>query len=637
MHLENLQSRVRQLFRRRRNQVVLAVVGILVVVVTVGWLLARRTVRQGWPQTEGTLTVVGLSAPVTVVRDGYGVPHLYAESESDLFFAQGYVHAQDRFWQMDLNRRRGRGTLAQLLGEQELATDAQWQALDLSKIAQRQVAAMDSETRAPLDAYAAGVNAWLEAHEERLPFEFTLLRWRAHAVDVPAPWTAEDAYVVALGLGWQVGASRLDPTLTEQIAERVGSERGAFLLGAAAGEMPLQAPDEVTGPLPARWALSGRVTLVSDDQAQSGKSLLAVDLPTGLGLPAPWYVMAWHVGDDGSAGASLPGLPGLVLGTGDGAAWETWPETQTLDLPENTSPWKSWLLAALLNTRETVQLGDDQAPQTVDDLQAWQQDTFSARAARLIPFLVQVEPQGWRQERVTGMLRDWDYRVGDDNREGPFFAVYQLELARAAFSDELGDALFESYIAQSDQYQAALDQIIEDPDDEWWDDVTTPERELRTDILKRAYEPTLEWIGRNYGDLHMLWEWDIVHGSRLHHPLGDAWPWDQLLSRDLYPDGWTDTTNASPGGLPCTGGICMGGDFLRAKAVYGYRQILDLSDPSTLWFALLPGQSGHPFHAQYDDLMDEWLGGAYLPLHLSASPDRVPGAESVLVMMPEGM
>ena len=81
----------------------------------------------------------------------------------------------------------------------------------------------------------------------------------------------------------------------------------------------------------------------------------------------------------------------------------------------------------------------------------------------------------------------------------------------------------------------------------------------------------------------------------------------------------------------------MGSDFFRAKAVYGYRQILDLSDPSTLWFTLLPGQSGHPFHAHYDDLMDEWLQGAYLPLHLSASPDHVAGAESVLVLTPEGM
>jgi penicillin amidase len=132
----------------------------------------------------------------------------------------------------------------------------------------------------------------------------------------------------------------------------------------------------------------------------------------------------------------------------------------------------------------------------------------------------------------------------------------------------------------------------------------------------------------------MLWEWDIVHGSRLHHALGDAWPWDQLLSRDLNPDGWADTANASPGGLPCVGAMCMGGDLFRAKAVYSYRQILDASDLSTLWFALLPGQSDHPFHPHYDDLMDEWLAGEFVQLRLAPTPDAVQGTESVLILKP---
>jgi acyl-homoserine lactone acylase PvdQ len=640
MNLKTLKDMWRRLRERRwtrRNKIILAGAATLVVIAIVGSVLVRRVVRRGWPQTEGTVTVAGLRAPVTVVRDGYGVPHIYAESEADLFLAQGYVHAQDRFWQMELSRRRGRGTAAELLGDKALSNDQEWQALDLISVAKRELAAMDAEIRAPLDVYARGVNAWLETHGGRLPFEFTLLRWRGHKADDPATWTAEDSYIVSLALGWQVGAPWADTSLVARIIERVGPERGAFLLGGEklAGETSLQASSGVTDSLPGRWALSGRVTLVGGDRTKSGQPLLAVDLPTGLDLPAPWYVIAWRAGDDRGAGASVPGLPGLVVGTDDGAVWETWSETQKLALSEKTSPWKRWLLAALLNTGKIIQVDDAQAPGTVDDLRTRQMDTFSARAARLIPFLVQVKPQGWRQERVTGMLRKWDCRVGDNNKEAPFFAVYQLELARAAFADELGDALFEAYVAQSDLYQAALDRIIEDPDDEWWDDVNTPERELRGDILKRAYEPALECIGRNYGDLHMLWEWDIVHGGRLHHPLGDAWPWDQLLSRDLTPDGWADTANASPGGLPCTGGICQGGDFFRAKAVYGYRQILDVGDPSTLWFMLLPGQSGHPFHAHYDDLMDEWLAGEYLPLRLAASPEEVEGAKGVLVLTPE--
>jgi penicillin amidase len=306
-------------------------------------------------------------------------------------------------------------------------------------------------------------------------------------------------------------------------------------------------------------------------------------------------------------------------------------------------PWGRWVLTALLNAGTSRQFQANQAPRTMEELQDAGQDTFSARAAQLVPLLVQIEPKGWRQERVTGMLRKWDYRIGDNNKESPFFAVYQLELARAAFADELGVDLFNEYVAHSDLYQAALDQLLEDRHNIWWDDVTTPERESRDDILERAYEPALEWIGRNYGDLHMLWEWDIVHSSHLNHALGDAWPWDQLLSRDIFPDGWTDTIDASPGGLLCVGDLCAscvppcgkGGDVFRATAVYGYRQILDADDPSTLWFLLLPGQSGHPFHEHYDDLMGEWLAGEYLPLRLAPSPEEVDGTASVLILVPE--
>jgi acyl-homoserine lactone acylase PvdQ len=641
MHQELPQKLTRRLNPRswsRRVHILLAGATLLVAVTLAGLLLARHVVRRGWPQTGGTLSLPGLRAPVTVVRDRHGVPQLYAETEPDLFFAQGFVHAQDRFWAMELNRRRGRGTLTDLLGAATGSTDDAWRALSLADVARRELDAMDAAARAPLDAYAAGVNAWLETHPS--PFEFTLLSWRGRAPADPAPWTPQDSLMLSLVAGWQMGVRRFDPSLAARVIDRVGLQPATFLLGedlAAAdlsAGLPLQLSGRPTDPWPQRWALGGRVTLVSADRTASGEPLLAVDLPTGLGLPAPWYLIAWHVGSERAAGASLPGLPGLLLGTDDAALWESWVETGELALTAEVPPWKRWLLTALTSGGERAHLQGDQAPPTVPELQALQTDTFSPRAARLIPLLVQLEPQGWRQERVTGMLLKWDYRVGQNNKESPFFAVYQLELARAAFADELGAQLFEAYVAQSDRYQAALDQILQDPDDEWWDDVTTPGRERRDDILKRAYEPTLEWIGRNYGDLHMLWEWDIVHGSRLHHPLGDAWPWDQLLNHDLYPDGWADTRNASPGGLPCLGGICQGGDLYRAKAVYGYRHIFDLADPATLWFTLLPGQSGHPFHPHYDDLLDEWLAGEYLPLRLAPTPNEVQEAKSVLILTP---
>lgn len=637
----------------RRNSIILGIVAMMVVAGLTGFVLGRRLVRRTWPQTEGTLGLDGLLAPVSVVRDSNGVPYIFAENAHDLFFAQGFVHAQDRFWEMELNRRRGRGELTQLLSDNAIEDDQSWAALDLPAAAAHELTGMDAETRIPLDAYAEGVNAWLEMG--RMPFEFTLLGWRGREAVDPDPWKPEDSLIVALVLSVQAGAPPIDQSLAARIAERVTPSRAAFLTDddpsgseRFARESPLRTLIEDVDSLPQRWALSSQVTLVNGDQAESGKPIMAVDLPTEMGLPAPWYVMAWWIGDrgvqssssfGGAAGASVPGLPGLVVGADDRAAWAQWadpPQFALLSLlkelvpSQDTPPWQRWLLAALLSDGAVVQPDGDQGPRTAGDLQAQQQGTYSARAERLLSQLVQIEPEGWRQERVTEMLRGWDYHVGDNNKESPFFVVYQLELARAAFADELGAALFDAYVAQSDLYQDALDRILEYPEDVWWDDVTTPQRENRDDILKYAYEPALEWIGRNYGDLHMLWEWDIVHGGRLHHALGDAWPWDQFFSRDIYPDGWVNTTNASPGGLPCTGNMCMGGDIFRAKAVYGYRQVLDASDPSTLWFTLLPGQSGHPFHAHYDDLLDEWLAGEYLPLRLAASPQEVQGVTSVL-------
>ncbi len=626
MNLDSL-SQLKERWWTRRHQITLAVAAVLLLLALLGPPLTRRVTRRGWPQTSGQRTVDRLSRPVTVVRDRYGVPHLYAETPVDLYLAQGYVHAQDRFWQMELNRRRARGSLATALGERAKSSDALYQELDLVAAAQTYLAQLDEDAWAALAAYTVGVNAWLAEHRGRLPFEFTLSRWRGRAIE-PAEWTVEDTLLLTLALRWQVQPSTPHPSLIAHLVDRVGAERAAELLGreptwdnAKLGDLETVVPPPLSGDM----LLGVKAQRVPGSLTQNGRALLSIDLPTDLSLPSPWHLVALHVGEQGALGVSSPGLPGLWVGQGD-LELASWGQGPAVTLLAGETPVFCLLPLSFEGLSEA-------APPTLDALWAHQLDTTSARAARLIPYLLQVQPQGWRQERVSGMLETWDYRTGD--REFPFFAVYQLELARAAFADELGNEVFEAYVARGDFYQAALDRILDNPDAAWWDDVSTPQRELRGDILQRAYEPALEWIGRNYGDLHMLWEWDLIHGSQLYHLLGNAWPWDQLLNRDFAPQGWTETANASPGGLPCTGGLCWGGDFYRVRGVYGYRQLFDASDPDTLWFMLLPGQSGHPFHPHYADLLDEWLDGEYLPLQTADSPDRVPGGKETLILSPE--
>ncbi|PYQ41156.1 MAG: penicillin acylase family protein, partial [Acidobacteria bacterium] len=143
------------------------------------------------PRMDGRLQVRGLTAPVTVTRDSHGVPTIDAASLPDLFFAQGYVTAQDRLWQMDIMRRYGAGELSEILGEDTLKIDREQRILGLRDAAKKSLEIASPREHSFFEAYASGVNAYIENARSHLPIEFRILRY------APKPWTAEDSVVVA--------------------------------------------------------------------------------------------------------------------------------------------------------------------------------------------------------------------------------------------------------------------------------------------------------------------------------------------------------------------------------------------------------------------------------------------------------
>ena len=140
--------------------------------------------RRPLAQTKGDLKLQGLIAPVEVLRDRWGVPHIYAQNETDLMFAQGFVHAQDRLWQMDFQRRMVAGRLSEILGEVALPLDRWMRILCMRRAAEKEPSLIPAETLGLLEAYVAGINARIGLG--RLPVEFTLLRYK------PDPWTVVD-------------------------------------------------------------------------------------------------------------------------------------------------------------------------------------------------------------------------------------------------------------------------------------------------------------------------------------------------------------------------------------------------------------------------------------------------------------
>ena len=155
------------------------------------------------PQMNGSVALAGLEAPVEVIRDSNAVPHIFAESAADAYFALGFVHAQDRLWQMEFTRRLGAGRLAEVLGEPTLKFDRWLRTLGLYRLAEANYDRLSPEVRAAYNAYAAGVNAWLKTHSGPLPVEFLLLGIE------PEPWRPADSLVwgrlmaIRLGRNWR--------------------------------------------------------------------------------------------------------------------------------------------------------------------------------------------------------------------------------------------------------------------------------------------------------------------------------------------------------------------------------------------------------------------------------------------------
>lgn len=279
----------------------------------------------GLPATTGAAVMPGLEKPVTVARDALGVPTIFAASEADAHRALGYVHAQDRLIQMEFTRRFAAGRLAEVAGPAALESDRLLRALGIERLAEASLATLPPPVIAALEAYAAGVNAYLQGHSGAWPPEYYLLGLSIE------PWRPADsllwARLMALRLGgnWRAEAARL------RARQALPPERFDFLFhpdATAADATPWPAgaitaaeaalatlPDAIAPTLASNaWAIAGARTA-------SGKPLLASDPHLGFSAPAIWYLARIETPGRHLAGATAPGAPFVILGQNDDIAW----------------------------------------------------------------------------------------------------------------------------------------------------------------------------------------------------------------------------------------------------------------------------------------------------------------------------
>ena len=361
----------------------LTLIAIIVVVVIAASALLSWTIQRPFPTYNGAATVEGLTAEVTIQRNEQGVPTITAQNTDDLFFAQGYAHAQDRFWEMDFRRHVTAGRVAELFGTSQVGTDKFLRTLGWHEIAEQEVEALDDTTRGYYDSYAAGVNAYLDEHKGGdLSLEYSVLGLTNPGYE-PEPWTPTDSVAWLKAMAWDLRTNIEDETTRalllqdftpEQVAElypaypfdehptivdtallptvsqgagdgsatiAAGSGAGAGTMGEGAGvAVPTVGEDGI------EWETAGSVLeavemlvgdagegigsnswVVSGEHTDTGMPLLANDPHLGSALPSVWTQMQLKCAQPSPAcpfdvgGFTFSGLPGVVIGHNDTIAW----------------------------------------------------------------------------------------------------------------------------------------------------------------------------------------------------------------------------------------------------------------------------------------------------------------------------
>jgi penicillin G amidase len=347
-----------------------------------GAILCALAVRSTFPRESGTQRVAGIAKRVQIETDAQGIVTIRANRPLDAIFGIGYAHARDRLWQMDFQRRIGSGRLSEILGKRLVETDRFLRTIGFRRAADQALRSLAPGARAQLEAYVAGVNQFLATSGSR-PIEFRLLRFS------PEPFNAADCLAWAKMMAWDLASvNAADEIRRARFVEAVGPARAAELFPPVPSEPTILRDEEWNGdfrkaaplpasrlPLPAPWmALENRFALLeklgfgaetvgsnswvlAGSRTKSGRPILANDPHLGLRTPSVWYLARLEAPGLSVAGATLPGIPSVIIGHNSRIAWgltSLEPDVQDLYLEEtDTKDGRRYLHAGVWRTFET--------------------------------------------------------------------------------------------------------------------------------------------------------------------------------------------------------------------------------------------------------------------------------------------
>jgi penicillin amidase len=339
------------------NKYVKTIIGVLIVIIPAALLvgyLFNRLAQKSFYKNSGNIHVTGINSQVKIYSDEYGVPHIIASNEHDMYFALGYMHAQDRLWQMDLTRRVAEGRLSEIFGSSTLDFDKLFRTIGIGKYCYNLRNKISPKSKEILDAYSDGVNKFIEMHYNDLPAEFDILNYK------PDKWKPEHSLMIIRMMGWEVNLSWFTDYVMGEIIDKAGIEKisGIFPDSTMSLYKKVQTEQDTTSAdslKPVSINIKGAKLLremtvlgqdffesnrdyrrffnlsfdhsgsncwvVSGQRSESGKPILANDPHLVLMAPSRWYEVHLKDRDMDVTGMSLAGVPGIAIGHNRVICW----------------------------------------------------------------------------------------------------------------------------------------------------------------------------------------------------------------------------------------------------------------------------------------------------------------------------
>lgn len=618
------------------------------------------------PEHSGTKVLSGLQDTVEVFTDPFGVPHIFAKTNEDLFYTAGYIIARERLFQLSLLATVVRGEISTLLGSEYAVHDTYIKRNKLFSVSSELLSEITDENEILIEAYCSGINAWIDESGKALPLSFKILKTK------PLRWTSSDVINIASMLTTNFHKKRQVEWFINTILQYFGETKLLEFLSVDTynwintekdlsidhrNKINFDIENQIMELIGATGSLlRSNVIIIPKEQTVSQKPILIFDDIWGLRQPAKWYDMHLNGGDFNMEGSAIPGFPIPLVGKTNNTVWAVTGQltaeninalfdiaADNFNLDQNNiselsvgfadtsgfynnqkelSP-RFRLLQERLSDLDNIDVNN-----IVDKLS----DTKNPGKADIAHKIARIYMDNNPVNTHVGMLYDWNGDESATSAEALLINIIYTKLLKNIFIDEfslIGDDVFDMFISLPAIAEQSINMMLNNSEASWIDDIkTVSHQETLTEIVIKSVDEALSEIENNFGENILTWHWGKVNTKTYKHILSERSLIDRLFKLSIGPfagSGSNSNFNVSE--------YNFDNSYDQISGI-SVRRIFDLSDMTKSYSILPTGQSGLPRSVHYADQVELFKNHIFRKIDFDETVIRSSGQYQKLILCP---